>query len=1117
MLHRIIAPVGSGKKDRILSLVKDAFSKGKRVFLLVPEQATARYERDVTSLLGNRGGELVEVTNFSRLPDVILRKVGGLGDRVLTDTAKKALLFSCVRGVKDSETALPLRCDADCVDSLFRELEELRLAGLSPESLFSFSENEELPLDTREKFRALSLLRAAFVRGLSSFGEAAEGQEKILQNALKITPFFRDSEVFVDAFWDFTAPQERILREILLQADRLTVTFASDEKGTYIFSKPARAAERLAKIAKKEGHAVTEEYLSREESGEIAFLKKNLAGGREKMTEAPENITLTAAESVSEEAHAVAREILRLVQGGARWREIAVLCRDEARLSVLRMTLEEESVPVFSEEKKPLSQSPAARTLLLACRIADGKARREELRAFVKRGLFLADEEERFLLDQYLATWRLSCRELLGDKDFAMNPYGYLEKNSESDEELRKVNRARKSIFFPLARLAVALEKETVEEKTVALLSYLEEIGAEGLLAEEMDNKTKSGDFSAAAAVAREWNSLLLALDEIRGVAGEEKISREEYFQLLTLAFSRSLPGEVPPGQDLVQLGTLGFARPEGTRHLFLCGLNSKVFPADSAGAGYLTDREKEFLFSEGYPVSTGDSGIHEEYFLFYQAVAFAEKSLHLSFVSAAADKEKKHDLSIFGKRVETLFPALKMKIFRSAEAKPLSSEQGFGYTLRRGVEGEEEKKWWDHFSKDPAFSARTLDALSGKAYREAPYRLENTLPYEGKDAHMTYSRIEKYSNCPFSFFSRYLLEAKARGQAEFGSNIIGNFAHSVLEKVMIALAAKGLEIKDAPDDILKAENRIACQSTVEETITLSEGATAEHLIRRMEENTLAQLRLIKRQFRVSGFSPLFFEKDLFDLNPPDQNGKKKVYAIPLSDGTNLVLGGKIDRVDLYTNTAGKKFVRVVDYKTGNHTFSLDDVANGVSIQMLLYLFSLCKIGFTVEDSKGNAEKILPEPAGILYMNGTLATKDCATPEDLKKRAAAPESDFSLKGLLVRDDELLAAQDPDGKGEFLPVKKKKDKNTNALYYPDVPALITVEKLGRLNRSVERIFTQLAENLKAGRIDAVPLYRGSRANHCAWCDYAAICKKPLGNPRYFKKKTGDSLVSEEVDE
>lgn len=1096
MLHRIIGPVGAGKKDRLKEKIRQSFAAGKKIYLLVPEQATARYERDVVSLLGNHAGERVEITNFSRLPDVILRKIGGLAHKAMTDTEKKLLLFFCMKNLSPAPEALTLRFDADSVDALFSELEELRLAGLDAEELASLCEKNEIPDKTKSLLSDLALLRGAFRKALSAFGDAAEGEEARLARVLRDYPFFRDCEVFVDAFWDFTFPQEKLLKEILSQAESLTVSFAADPAAPLLFDKPLRAAARLKKIARDLGHEVKDEILSPDGCGELAFLKRLLAGGGKPWSAVPKAVSLFAAESPLEEALFIANEIHALVRKGARWNEILVLHRNEDSLPLIALALEEEGVPVFSEEKRPLSSSPLARTLLLACRIAQRKARREELRAYVKKGVFSCPEEERFLLDEYLGTWSIHCSAALWEKPFVMNPDGYLEPTEESRRELEKVNVAKEMAFAPIRRLAVGLEEETVAGKISALFRFLSEIGAEKLLFQELENAKARGDFSAAGELGRAWNSLLSALDETACVSGNEICSGEDFFALLTLALSRSLPGEIPPGQDRVQIAPLGFVRPENSRFVFLAGMNAGVFPAPGGKAGVLGHREKELLAEMGYPVSTGEREMRNEYFLFYQAVGFTGEKLFLSFVSAASDHEKKHDMSIFLKRVQSLFPALETKIFHSASALPRSAEEGFSYALRHWHEKGEGERWKKHFLKDASFAARALSVEAARAFQKASFRLEKHLPYEGKDARMSYSRIEKYSNCPFSYFSRYLLEAKVRGKADFGSNIVGNFAHSVLEKVLVALSLRGLELWNAPDEILAEENRIACQNAVAEAMDGETGATAAYFIRRMEENTLTQLKLLKKEFSVSRFRPTFFEKDLSELSGE--------YAIPLKDGTRLILGGKIDRVDLYDSPRGKTFVRVVDYKTGSHAFSLDDVANGVSIQMLLYLFALCREGFEM-----NGKDIVPLPAGILYLNGTVKAKLCHDGEELKHREDHPFEDFSVKGLLLEDEELLSAQDPDGKGEFLPVKRKKDGS-----FSGAASLITAEKLGRLSQSVERLFAKLAESLKEGKIAAKPLYRSKDQNACLWCDYRAICKKGPEDPRRYRTKMGDVLTGGE---
>ena len=55
-------------------------------------------------------------------------------------------------------------------------------------------------------------------------------------------------------------------------------------------------------------------------------------------------------------------------------------------------------------------------------------------------------------------------------------------------------------------------------------------------------------------------------------------------------------------------------------------------------------------------------------------------------------------------------------------------------------------------------------------------------------------------------------------------------------------------------------------------------------------------------------------------------------------------MNGKIDRVDVY-NKDGNSYVKIIDYKSGNKNFNLQDVYYGMQLQLIVYLSELCKMG----------------------------------------------------------------------------------------------------------------------------------------------------------------------------
>ncbi len=1096
MLYRVIGPMGSGKTKYLQGLVKEAFDRGERVFVIVPEQATAGYERDLVTLCGNRVSSLVEVTNFSRLSNIVLRSFGSLSGRSVTEEEKKLILAHLMEKKGSALSYFPQKSDPDTVQALLEEMEEVRLAGLDAPAIEALTERGGLDQTLTHKLGEIHTLRTWFRQEVEKrFSDPMEEEER-LAGILAEFPFFRDCTVILDRFWDFTSPQEKLIRQILCQAKTVAVSFVARKKEPSTFSGPLLSARRILKMAQEIHCRVEDVTLScPEDGGALSFLREHITLGEKPFCGEPDGISITPCLTEADQASFVAQTCRDLVKKGAAWRDIAIFYRGKPS-EIFTLTLEEEGIPVFLDEKKPLSTSPLARTVLLAVQIATGYPTQDQIREYLHYGVFSCPDGERFYLEKYIATWSLSGRSILDGKDFVMNPDGYLPTLSPSQkEELDLVNRAKKRIFTPLRGLSFALAEGTNEEKISALVSFLVQIGAEKESSEAVSEYKKLGLWEKAGEEVRNWNTVLERLSGIARTLGGEKGDAEGFLNLLTLSLSGSLPGSLPPGQDRVQMGEVGFSRPYRAKHIFLISLSAGIFPAEAPKGRFFSDRERQTLWDLGYPLSYGEKAGDQEIFLFYLATAFARENLFLTYTCASGGEDgKKGALSVFGKRVQALFPSLKVKKepYQRDLLPPSTKESAFRYLIAHaGEDTPLVRALSDYFLEDDAFHDRVLSALSGKAYGKGGYALVEEKPYGDSDISMTYSRLEKYSYCRFSYFARYLLEAKKATPATFGANITGSFVHEVLEKVLSGLAAKGKTLSDLTPEELKEENRLACQEAVRRFAGEEIPGSLAMQLKQIQRSTLLILKQLQEEFSVSLFQPLYFEKELTDLGG--------AFEIPLKDGKKLRLFGTIDRVDLYRGKGGQDYIRVVDYKTGGHEFNLNHVANGLDLQMLLYLFALW--GRPMTEGAGPAM-----PASILYLNGMDQIKNCQTRSDLETVEEKPYLSLGREGLLVEDAELLSAQDPDGRGAFIPFawnsKRKAGKGN----------LITLEKLGLLKQKVERDFARMAEEIKDGRIEENPLFSAKRKiDPCAWCEHLPICKRSSSSYRPYR----EGLTEDEI--
>ena len=106
------------------------------------------------------------------------------------------------------------------------------------------------------------------------------------------------------------------------------------------------------------------------------------------------------------------------------------------------------------------------------------------------------------------------------------------------------------------------------------------------------------------------------------------------------------------------------------------------------------------------------------------------------------------------------------------------------------------------------------------------------------------------------------------------------------------------------------------------------------------------------------------------------------------------------------------------------------------------------------------------------------------------ERRQAVDKELRRKGLLLDEAPVLAAMEhPGPEGiRFLPVRVS--SRTGAI---TGEALVSAERLGRLERHIGAILREIGAELAAGNIAADPFWRGSQQNACQWCDYAAACQ------------------------
>lgn len=79
-------------------------------------------------------------------------------------------------------------------------------------------------------------------------------------------------------------------------------------------------------------------------------------------------------------------------------------------------------------------------------------------------------------------------------------------------------------------------------------------------------------------------------------------------------------------------------------------------------------------------------------------------------------------------------------------------------------------------------------------------------------------------------------------------------------------------------------------------------------------------------------------------------------------DGTTMDIKGIIDRVDYY-NDGDSVYIKIVDYKSGNKKLEINDIYNGLQLQLVLYMEAAIEFA----KKKYPGKNIVP--AALFYYN----------------------------------------------------------------------------------------------------------------------------------------------------
>ena len=607
-----------------------------------------------------------------------------------------------------------------------------------------------------------------------------------------------------------------------------------------------------------------------------------------------------------------------------------------------------------------------------------------------------------------------------------------------------------------------------------------------------MEEQREAGRQDLAEETAQIWGCLVHILDQISGISGDDKFRPQAFRDLLKTGLSQMDIGLLPPAKDGLMMGTMQRSRSGRIKALVVVGANEGILPQEKADAGLFGSEEKELFNERGIRLCKVDAvRLMEEKMGIYRNLSKPEARLYVSCALADAEGNQIKPSPVFNKLKE-IFPNVTVErdVLNGGDGRELIHGSMSG--LRHMTEafqsvsegGRLDESWQqmaDWLKREKPENLQPI--INGLSFTNRQEDLGHQAAAElfkkdpSGDLSVSPSRLEKFSRCPFAHFAAYGLKPEERRIFEVAPREIGDIYHQCLMELTEKLSLPGVDITDPKSPwmtITDEEIKAFVRETVSEQLKgyreglFDLGNEEKYRGSRVMDICEKVCRTIIEQVRAGSIKECRFEV------PFGRGTEAPVKPIEVRlENETIYIEGKIDRVDYLPGDR----VKIIDYKTGNESFSAEEAAAGYRLQLMLYLEA------SIEKTR--------RPAGVFYFNISEPMIDMsARTVDEEEIADKVKKSFKLNGVIVDDPDVIrnVAGDFTGYSEILPLRKGKD----GIAATGNEGLLSEGDFEELRDAVNKKVRDICADLVEGRIDIHPMKTGDRSA-CTYCSYKGICR------------------------
>lgn len=1087
MVEFIVGRSHTGKTTLLYEKIKKSIDDGKKVILLVPEQASFETERKVLKTFGPVISNEIQVLSFTRLM-VYLNILEDEELKEPSDFSNLLLFYTALQDLKKKLKIYNLdKVSVSFCKNLLSLYNEFNLFNITPEMLKDIKDTNST---FNDKIYDVSLIFSYFEALRKKHFPNAKSEDKILLRKLENLKPYVGYNLFVDDFYGFSESKYDILDELLKQCEDAYFSLCLDiDSSEYMtFENNINTYKRLKKLSEKNGYKIKRTKLTDYvgyESKALKNLSDNALSPLAEIFEEPcPEISVVKSENIIQECDFVACEIKRLLrEENYRYNDIAVVTADYSKYeNELKSSFNKYKIPYFEDSRESILSQPLSVYILKVLEICAYGYKRQNIISLLGTHLTGIAEDGLYEFENYLYMWEIDGSDFL--KPFVENPYGVTDRdNEDADKILDKFNLIRSKITEPIEKLRAKLKQTNFKDSAKALYEYIDQVK----LSENFADLIFDSNYSEIEVNSQNqiWDKTIELIQNLYDLPIENNISATNLLEVVQSGFEMMTFASIPKHIDEITIGKVDRIRPDNIKAIFLIGTVEGEFPSELKKFSVFSNNERILLSDiTGKEVFSNDYYTGENYFLSYKVMTSPSNKLYVTYPEFN-ESEKNEPSILYEFLTENYINCSKVDFNNIPLTKFIESDVSALeiLCLLNNSDSELKTEIEKKLSKIKGYEniVEYLKSIS------PPYDFdlkdqEIVKKLFNKDMNLSASQIENYYSCPYKYLLNYKLKIKNLEKSELNPMYLGSIIHKTFETIFKENSID--QIKDFTiKDIKTLVGPIATKAYEDMfgPLNIKKKRTVALLKNQIRVIEAILLRMVG-ELKESAFVPSDFEYNL-GKNPINLN---------LENGEQINIVGFIDRIDIY-EIDGKKYIKIVDYKTGKKELNWSSILSGLNIQMLVYLFILL--------DKHDCDYYGLLPAGVMYYPANMPDINLDfdfEKEDLLKSRLQEEK---ISGMFLNDLKVIGALGKDLSKYGIKINKKGEISGS---------LINTEDLVEIKMTLLELIKNMIENLQKGKVSPFPMSEGNSFSPCTYCEYFDACIVRDENKKVVKSVKGNTL-------